>query len=78
MHTIELTDEELRLLQNALHAYLDDFGHEEADVLREVKALIAKLSRSGDERGSRTSSATGTSSASRSRAPSAGTPSTPI
>ena len=45
MHTIELTDEELQLLQNALHAYLDDFGHEEADVLREVKALIAKLSR---------------------------------
>ena len=43
MHTIELTDEELRLLQNALHAYLDDFGHEEADVLREVKALIEKL-----------------------------------
>jgi len=43
MHTIELTDEELRLLQNALHAYLDDFGHEEADVLRQVKALIEKL-----------------------------------
>jgi len=47
MHTIELTDEELRLLQNALHSYLDDFGHEEADVLREVKALIEKL-RSGE------------------------------
>lgn len=45
MHTIELTDEELRLLQAALHAYLDDFGHEEADVLRDVKALIAKLPR---------------------------------
>ncbi|MGE5272254.1 MAG: hypothetical protein ACM3QU_00560 [Verrucomicrobiota bacterium] len=45
MHTIELTDEELRLLQNALQAYLDDFGHEEADVLREVKALIQKLRR---------------------------------
>ncbi len=43
MHTIELTDDELRLLQNALHAYLDDFGHEEADVLRRVKALIEKL-----------------------------------
>ena len=43
MHTFELTDDELRLVQNALHAYLDDFGHEEADVLREVKALIAKL-----------------------------------
>ena len=45
MHTIELTDEELRLLQSALHSYLDDFGHEEADVLREIKALIAKLPR---------------------------------
>jgi hypothetical protein len=45
MHTIELTDEELRLIQNALHSYLDDFGHDEADVLREVKALIEKLRR---------------------------------
>jgi hypothetical protein len=43
MHTIELTDEELRLLHAALRAYLDDFGHEEADVLRQVKRLIAKL-----------------------------------
>ena len=42
-HTLELTDEELRLLQSALHAYLDDFGHEEADVLRRLKELIAKL-----------------------------------
>jgi hypothetical protein len=43
MHTLELTAEELRLVHAALHAYLDDFGHEEADVLREIKALIAKL-----------------------------------
>ncbi len=43
MHTIELTDEDLRLLHAALHSYLDDFGHEEADVLRLVKQLIAKL-----------------------------------
>jgi hypothetical protein len=43
MHTIELTDEELRVLKAALHAYLDDFGHEEADVLRQIKALLAKL-----------------------------------
>jgi hypothetical protein len=43
MHTIELTDEELRIVQNALHTYLDDFGHEEADVLRKIKALIDKL-----------------------------------
>jgi hypothetical protein len=43
MHTIDVSEEELRLLREALHAYLDDFGHEEADVLRQVKALIAKL-----------------------------------
>jgi hypothetical protein len=44
-HTLELSDEDLRLLHAALHSYLDDFGHEEADVLRQVKALIAKLPR---------------------------------
>jgi hypothetical protein len=43
MHTIELTPEELRLIYQALHSYLDDFGHEEADLLRAIKALIAKL-----------------------------------
>jgi hypothetical protein len=43
MHTIELSEQELTLLHSALHAYLDDFGHEEADVLRQLKALIAKL-----------------------------------
>jgi hypothetical protein len=43
MHTIELTDEELRIVQQALHAYLNDFGHEEADVLRLIKQVLAKL-----------------------------------
>ena len=43
MHTIELSDEELKLVQAALHSYLDDFGHEEADILRSVKDVIAKL-----------------------------------
>lgn len=42
-HTLELTDVELRLLQAALHSYLDDFGHEEADVLRQIKDLMARL-----------------------------------
>ena len=40
MHTIELTDDELQLLHAALHSYLDDFGHEEADVLRQIKELL--------------------------------------
>jgi hypothetical protein len=43
VHTIELTDEELRLVRSALHAYLEDFGHEEADVLRALKRVLAKL-----------------------------------
>ena len=43
MHTIELSDEELRIVQNALRAYLDDFGHEEADVLRLIKQVLLKL-----------------------------------
>ena len=42
-HTIELTDAELKLIRSALHSYLDDFGHEEADVLREIKQLLEKL-----------------------------------
>ena len=43
MHTLELTDDELRMVRAALHSYLDDFGHEEADVLRQIKQLLAKL-----------------------------------
>ena len=41
--TLDLTDEELELLRSALHSYLDDFGHKEADVLRRIKELLAKL-----------------------------------
>jgi hypothetical protein len=43
MHTIELTDDELKLLRAALHAYLGDFGHEEADLLRAIKQLVPSL-----------------------------------
>jgi hypothetical protein len=43
MHTIQLTDEELRLLVSAVRSYRDDFGHEEADLLRKIKALLQKI-----------------------------------
>jgi negative regulator of replication initiation len=43
MKTLEIDDEELTLLLAAVRSYLDDFGHEEADVLRRVKQLLAKL-----------------------------------
>ena len=43
MHTIELTEEELRLVRNALQSFLEDFGHNEADILRSIKQVLAKL-----------------------------------
>ncbi|HEU6445415.1 MAG TPA: hypothetical protein VFL61_10195 [Gaiellaceae bacterium] len=43
MHTIEVTAEELRIIRNALKSFLEDFGHEEADILRSIKQVLAKL-----------------------------------
>jgi hypothetical protein len=43
VHTLELTDQELRLLTAALRSYFDDFGHKEQDLLDEIKRLIDKL-----------------------------------
>jgi hypothetical protein len=43
MNVLELTDEELRLVRSALRSYLSDFSHDQADLLRAVKAIIAKL-----------------------------------
>jgi hypothetical protein len=47
MNTLELTDDELQLVHAALHSYLNDFGHEEADVLRMIKELLEKIHRAG-------------------------------
>jgi hypothetical protein len=43
MHTIELTPDELRLVREAVHAFLDDFGHEEQDVVNALRAVLAKV-----------------------------------
>ena len=43
MTTIQLTPDEVQLTRAALRAFLDDFGHEEMDVVRRVQALLAKL-----------------------------------
>ena len=43
MHTIELNDDEVKLLRTALQSYFDDFGHDEEDILRQVRALLDKL-----------------------------------
>ena len=42
-HELLLDDEEQQLLIAAVHSYLDDFGHNEADVLRRLKDLHARL-----------------------------------
>jgi hypothetical protein len=42
-HELHLDEAEHRLLLAAVHSYLDDFGHDEADVLRSVKELHAKI-----------------------------------
>ena len=47
MQTIELTDDELKIIHNALRSYLDDFGHDEADLLREIKAASRSCPRAG-------------------------------
>jgi len=43
MNTIELDDEEVRILRAALRSYLQAFGHNEADQLRAAKDLMRKL-----------------------------------
>ena len=43
MTTIELTDEELTLVRSALKSFLDDFGHDEEDVVRRIEGVLAKL-----------------------------------
>ena len=43
MTSIELTPDEVTLMRSALRSFLDDFGHDEMDVLRRIQALLAKL-----------------------------------
>ncbi len=41
--TLELSGAELRLAEAALRSFLSDFGHDEADVVVRIRALLAKL-----------------------------------
>jgi hypothetical protein len=43
MPTVEVSERELKLLHEAVKSFLDDFGHEEADLIAELRALLAKL-----------------------------------
>ena len=46
MATIDLSDTELRLVRNALHSFLSDFGHDESEQVHEIQRVLAKLARS--------------------------------
>ena len=49
MKTIHLSENELDLVRNAMHAYLMSFGHNEADVVASIKQVIARLSAATDD-----------------------------
>jgi len=40
---VELTDDERRLLRNALQTYLSDFGHEDHELIVATRRLLEKL-----------------------------------
>ena len=44
MYTLELSDQELRVVRAALEAYLEEFGHDEAETLRLIKGVMARVS----------------------------------
>lgn len=49
MNTIHLTDAELQMARNGMAAYLQVFGHDEADTVVLIKAVIAKLAAAQQE-----------------------------
>jgi len=43
MNTIHLTDSELEMARHGMTAYLRSFGHDEADTVLAIRAVLAKL-----------------------------------
>lgn len=43
MNTVHLTDQELEMARHGMTAYLLTFGHDEADTILLIKAVIARL-----------------------------------
>jgi hypothetical protein len=49
MNTIHLTDAELEMARHGMTAYLSTFGHDEADTLIAIRAVLAKLAQAEAE-----------------------------
>jgi hypothetical protein len=43
MNAIHLTDTEMEMAKHALQAYLLTFGHDEAETVKQIRRVIAKL-----------------------------------
>ena len=43
MNTIHLSDEELAITRHGMTAYLHGFGHDEADTIVLIRAVLARL-----------------------------------
>jgi len=43
MYILELSERELRVVRDALEAYLEEFGHDEADTVRLIKDVMARV-----------------------------------
>ena len=43
MNTVEFTNEELEMARHAMTAYLHNFGHDEADTVARIRAVLARL-----------------------------------
>ena len=49
MNTIHLTDVELEMARHGMTAYLRSFGHDEADTVRLIKAVLSRLAAAQSE-----------------------------
>lgn len=43
MNTVHLTDEELEVARHGMTAFLRSFGHDEADTVALIRAVLARL-----------------------------------
>jgi hypothetical protein len=49
MNTVHLTDEELEVARHGMTAYLRSFGHDEADTIVHIRAVLARLAAAQDD-----------------------------
>ena len=49
MNTVHLTDDELEIARHGMTAYLHSFGHDEADTVVLIRAVLARLAAAAAE-----------------------------